>query len=141
MFRFFNLKNNHLPLNEILQKYIKENNLKIFNSHILYNKNKIKMKINNLFENDISNNNDYFFYEDYFDDGNEKNKSKKLPIEKTIEENNLSEMEIIINNNNNINQFNDEINTYKIKLIYILSSTSLAVFSLLVSYKYYITMK
>lgn len=140
MFRFFNLKNNHLPLNENLQKYIKENNLKIFNSHILYNKNKIKMKINNLFENDISNNNDYFFYEDYFDDGNEKNKSKKLPIEKTIEENNLSEMEIIINNNN-INQFNDEINTYKIKLIYILSSTSLAVFSLLVSYKYYITMK
>ena len=140
MFRFFNLKNNHLPLNENLKKYIKENNLKIVNSHILYNKNKIKMKINNLFENDISNNNDYFFYEDYFDDGNEKNKPKKLPIERTIEENNLSEIEIIINNNN-INQFNDEINKYKIKLIYILSSTSLAVFSLLVSYKYYIIMK
>jgi hypothetical protein len=131
MFRFFYLKNNFPPLNENIQKYIKENNIKIFNNHILKNKNKKTMKIFNLFENDLSNNNDYFFYEDYFDDDKEKN----------IAENNLSEIEIINYNNNNIKQFNDEINKCKLKLIYILSSTSLAVFSFLASYKYYITMK
>jgi hypothetical protein len=134
MFSFYN-KKNYIHINEDMKKYIKENNLKIFNNHYLrYNNNnndKDKMKVISLYGdiNINSNKNDYFFYDFNENEENIEECNKKI----------ISEISEISEKNLNIEKYNNEINNYKNKIVYVVVSSSfLMIFTFVISYKYYI---
>ena len=123
MFNMYFSKKIYPPVSEDIKKYIKENNTKIFNNHQLQAS---KMKINHIFENEKEdNNNDYFFYDlnDTNDENNE-NKSKLIEIK---------------NNNVNIEKYNNIMNNQKLKILYVLSTSSIfMIITYIISYKYYL---
>jgi hypothetical protein len=120
------------PMSEDIKKYIKESNTKIFNNHQLQAS---KMKINHIFENEKEdNNNDYFFYElnDINDENNKNNKNNK-------NNENKSKLIEIKNNNVNIEKYNNIINNQKLKILYVLSTSSIfMIITYIISYKYYL---
>ena len=137
MFSFYYNKKNYNTLNEDMKKYIKENNLKIFNSHYLRynNNNKYKMKVISLHGDDNINKNDYFFYD--FNDFNENEENLEECNKKKI-----PEIPEILENNLNIEKYNNEINNYKNKIVYVVGSSSvLMIFTFLISYKYYLQIR
>ena len=133
MFNMYFSKKTFPPMSEDIKKYIKENNTKIFNNHKLKAS---KMKINHIFENENENednNNDYFFYElNDINDENNENKSKLIEIK-----NNNKNIEKY--NNKNIEKYNNRINNQKLKILYVLSTSSIfMIITYIMSYKYYL---
>lgn len=128
MFSFYYNKKNYITMNEDIKKYIKENNFKIFNNHYLrYN----KMKAISLVGDENINNNDYFFY-DFIE--NEDTNIEECNQKKMLEE--------ITKNNLNIEKYNSEINNYKKKIAYVLSSSSIVLLvTFFMSYKYYLQLR
>jgi transposase len=134
MLSFSYNKKNYPPLDKDMKKYIKDNNLKIFNNHFFrYNNNtKNKMNVISLYGDDNVNKNDYFFYD--FSE-NEDN------LEECIKKN-LLEIPEIRENNLNIEKYNSEINNYKNKMVCLLSSSSILLFvTFFISYKYYLQIR
>jgi hypothetical protein len=125
-------KKNYPPVSEDIKKYIKENNTKIFNNHQLQAS---KMKINHIFENEKEdNNNDYFFYD--LNDINDENKKKIIEIKNNENKSKLIEIK---NNNKNIEKYNNSINNHKVKILYVLSTSSIfMIITYIMSYKYYL---
>jgi hypothetical protein len=136
-----------------LKKYIKENNLKLFNNHTNLHLNKMKVfpiieknKDDYIIVNNINNNSiedDYFFIDLDVD-----NKLKKNILNNKVNENkminyeynkNLKEIQYY---NKSIIQFNNDINNYKYKILFILGGGSFFFFfSFFMSYKYYKNLK
>lgn len=141
MLSFYYNKKNYPTLDEDMKKYIKENNFKIFNNHYLRYNNKNKMKVISLYGDDSINKNDYFFYDFSENEDNleECNKKNLFEIKEKTE---IKEIKEITKNNLNIEKYNNEINNYKYKIVYVVGSSSiLMIVTFLMTYKYYLQIR
>ncbi len=140
MFKYPQTKNFQNYISNDLKKYIRENNINIYNKFYLYN----CKKMNN--EKEVENNHslfkkndDYFFFDEDSNTINNlfvKDNSKKI---RPLEFKNIFNYNEKINdhNYNNIEKFNNEISKCKLTILYFFTSSSFVIFFCFLSLRYY----